>query len=74
MQIRVKVIPRSSKNEIVGPMSDGTLKIKLTAAPVDGKANEALKELLSKHFHCAKRTITITAGETHSKKSITIDL
>jgi len=45
-KIKLRVLPRSSKNEVVGKMDDGTLKIKLTAAPVDNAANEALIELL----------------------------
>ncbi len=72
MQIKVKVIPRSSKNEVIGEMADGTLKVKLTATPVDGKANEALIELLSNHFKCKKSALQIVSGQTTTRKIITL--
>jgi len=45
--LAVRVLPRSSRNEIAGVMEDGTVKIRLTSPPVDGKANQALVEFLS---------------------------
>lgn len=71
-KIIVRVLPRSSKNEVVGPMADGVLKIKLTAAPVDGKANEALIKLLANYFRIAKNKIKIVAGATSKNKMIKI--
>lgn len=71
-KIIVRVLPRSSKNEVLGPMADGVLKIKLTAAPVDGKANEALIKLLANYFRIAKSQITIAAGATGRNKIIEI--
>lgn len=53
-------------------MADGTLKIKLTAAPVDGAANKALIELLSTHFAVPKSMIRIARGETGRKKVVEI--
>lgn len=72
MRITVKVIPRSSKNEVVGEMADGTLKVKLTVAPVDGKANEALIELLSTYFKCKKSALQIVSGQTATRKIINL--
>lgn len=72
MRLKIKVIPRSSKNEVVGLMADGTLKIKLTAAPVEGKANAALIKLLSDHFRVPKKDITIVQGEQSKLKLIEI--
>ena len=40
--IRVRVLPRTSKNQVVG-MDGGIFKVKLTAPPVEGKANKALR-------------------------------
>jgi len=71
--ISIKVLPRSSRNEVVGEMEDGTLKIKLTAPPVDGKANEALIELLADHFDIAKNKIKILKGLTSKNKIIQIN-
>jgi len=72
MKITIKVIPRSSQNEVIGYLADGILKIKLTSAPVDGQANIALIELLSKYFSVAKSSITILKGKTNKIKVIEI--
>lgn len=72
MKINVRVLPRSSRNEMVGEMADGTLKVKLTAAPVGGKANEALVDLLAEHFGCARSKIKIVRGQTSKNKLVEI--
>ncbi|HAT04020.1 MAG TPA: YggU family protein [Candidatus Magasanikbacteria bacterium] len=70
--LSIRVLPRSSRNEIVGEMADGTLKVKLTAPPVDGKANRALIELLSEYFDVPKSKIKIVRGLTSKNKIIEI--
>lgn len=71
MLINIRVLPRSSKNEvIVQPV--GSFKIKLTAAPVEGEANEALIKLLSKHFDAPKNKISITKGLRSKNKVVEI--
>ncbi len=72
MKIKIRVLPRSSKNEVVGEMADGVLKVKLTAPPVDGKANESLINLLSEHFKKPKSKIKIAAGATSKNKTVEI--
>ena len=57
MDIRVKVIPKSSKTELAGYLPDGTWKIKVAAAPEKGKANRALMEFLAEHLGVAKSRI-----------------
>lgn len=69
--INVKLIPRSSRNEIIGEENDG-IKIKLTAPPVDGKANKALVRFLADKLGVPKRDIEIVSGERSRKKSIRI--
>ncbi len=71
MLLKIKVIPRSSKNELI-PLEDGTYKLKLTAPPVDGEANEALMQFLSKEFAVPKSSIRIKKGETSRNKTIEI--
>ena len=66
---KIRVLPRSSRNEVVGVMADGTLKVKLTAAPVDNKANESLVDILSEHFQIAKSKIKIVRGRTSKNKN-----
>lgn len=72
MRLAVRVLPRSSKNEVIGKMADGTLKVKLTAAPVDGAANDALIELLAEHFNCSKTKIKIVRGRTSKNKLVDV--
>ena len=50
MDIKVKVIPKSSRTELAGQLPDGTWKIKVAAAPEKGKANKALCAFLADHF------------------------
>jgi len=70
--IDVKVLPRSSKDEIVGK-KDGAYKIKLTAPAIEGKANKALLKLLAKKLGLPKREIRIISGERSRMKSIRIN-
>lgn len=73
MKLNIKVIPRSSQNEVVGQMADGVLKVKLTAPPVDGAANEALVEVLSEYFDTPKSKIKIVRGLTNKNKVVEIE-
>ncbi len=71
--MNVKVIPRSSKNEVVGKMANGILKVKLTSAPVDGEANKSLIKLLAKEFKVKKGQIQILKGKTSKNKLVEIN-
>lgn len=68
--IRLKISPNASKNEIIRS-SDG-IKIKITAQPIDGKANKCLVEFISKKYEIPKSTIEIVRGETSKEKTILI--
>jgi hypothetical protein len=70
---KLKITPNSSKNEIGETMADGTIKIKLKAPPVDGKANEELLKFLSKEWKVPKSKITILKGLTSKNKVINIE-
>jgi hypothetical protein len=67
----VRVIPRSSRSEIVGE-HDGALKVKLNSPPIDGEANKELIALLAKHLHVSKSEIEIISGQTNKIKQIKI--
>jgi uncharacterized protein (TIGR00251 family) len=71
VRVYIKVSPRSSKNEVV-KISEGEYRVKLTAPPVDGAANEALIKLLSQHFKVSKSEITIVGGKTAKTKMVDI--
>lgn len=68
----VKIVPKSSKNEIVGWEGD-ILKIKLRAVPEKGKANEALVDFLADELDISKTSITIISGHTASLKRISLN-
>lgn len=70
--LAIRVTPRASHNEIVEILSDGTVRIRLTAPPVEGKANEALVEFLSKILDVAPSRIEIVAGMTGRDKLVSI--
>ncbi len=69
--IKVLVQPKSSKNSIEGIQRDA-LKIKLTAAPVEGEANKALVAYLSKKLKIKKNHIEIKKGLTSKTKLVQI--
>jgi hypothetical protein len=71
MRIYVKVSPRSSKNEVV-KISEGEYKVKLTAPPVGGEANELLVKILAKHFGVSKSCVTIVGGKSAKIKMVDI--
>ncbi len=68
--IKVKVIPKSPKTEIVGQLDDGTLKIRVAAPPEKGKANDALIAFLAKHHQIPRANIDILTGETSPNKQL----
>ena len=70
--LSVRIQPRSSKNGIV-VMEDGGLKIRLTAPPVDGAANEALVRFLADTFSVPKAQVEIISGHTAKNKIVRIE-
>jgi uncharacterized protein len=68
MILRVKVIPRSAKTEIVGTMADGTLKIRIAAPPEKGKANAELIRFLAAHYGVTR--VEIVSGHTSVLKMV----
>lgn len=71
LRIEVKVQPRSSRNQISGEQ-DGALKVKLTAPPVEGEANQALINFLARVLKLPRKNITLIRGETARNKLIEI--
>ncbi len=69
--INLKISPNASKNEII-KTDDGIFKIKITAQPVDGKANKALIEFLSKNLKVPKTSIEILKGHSGKEKTLLV--
>lgn len=70
--ISVRVEPQTSKKGISG-IAGNTLKVKLTASPVEGRANEQLIEVLSEAFNVKKTSIKILRGLTSKNKLVEIE-
>ena len=66
--IKVKIVPNSSKNDIV--LEEEFIKVKVTAQPIENKANKALIEFISKVFKIPKTSIEILKGETSKEKTL----
>jgi len=69
--LSVKLQPRASKNEIVGPLGE-ELRIKVTAPPVDAAANEALLRLLAEALSLPRGKVELVRGHTSRHKVIKI--
>lgn len=67
----IRVVPRASKSEIVGEV-EGSLKVRISAPPVDGAANEEVVKVLAKAFGVSKSNVSIVSGETSKTKRIRV--
>jgi len=70
--LAVRVTPRASRDEIAEILNDGTVRIRLTAPPVEGKANEALRSFLAEIIGVPRSKIEIVAGATGRDKLVSI--
>ncbi len=70
--LTVRVTPRASRNEISEILSDGTVKIHLTAPPVDGKATEALLKFRSGILRVPISPLDVVAGANGRDKIIAV--
>ena len=69
--VDLKVVPNSSKNGFVMPENpEQPIKLKVTAQPIENKANKAVIEYLSKYFKIPKTSIIVLRGETSKDKTI----
>lgn len=69
--LRLHVQPKASKGEITG-VHGNALKLRLTAPPVEGKANKAVIDFLAKKLHLPKSALTIKTGLQNRHKEILI--
>jgi uncharacterized protein (TIGR00251 family) len=67
----VRVQPRASRDEIAGEYQDG-LKIRLTAPPLDGRANGALRQLLATRLKVPLAAVRIASGERSRTKRVEV--
>jgi len=65
--LKVKVQPGAKRDELAGEY-DGGIKLRLSAPPVDGKANAACVEFLAELLGIPKRAVTLVRGQTSTTK------
>ncbi|MCS5666763.1 MAG: DUF167 domain-containing protein [Dehalococcoidia bacterium] len=70
--IKVRVQPKSSRNQ-VGGFQDGTLRVRVTAAPTEGQANAAVIALLAKTLGVSKSQLEIIRGYSSRDKVVSVD-
>lgn len=70
--LTIRVSTRASNPGLTEIIEGGIVKIRLSAAPVDGKANEELIKLLSKILNVPKNNLEIIAGHTNKTKIVAI--
>ena len=67
--LNVRAVPRSSRAGLDGTMGDA-LKVRVRSAPVDGKANKELVEVLADAFGLPKSAVAFKGGETSKTKRL----
>ncbi len=67
--VDIKAVPGASKTEIAGA-AENRLRIRIAAAPEDGKANAELVSFLSKKIGVPKRDITVISGDKSRLKTV----
>ena len=70
--VEVRVVPRASRNEIVGWDEAGRLRIRVTSAPVDGAANKALLKFLASALGVAAGKLRVSRGESSRQKTLAV--
>ncbi|NTU63454.1 MAG: YggU family protein [Chloroflexi bacterium] len=68
----VRVVPRSSRNQIVG-VESGALKVRLTAPPVEGAANTALIEFVAEWLGVKRSAVSIISGDKARNKLVRVN-
>ncbi len=70
--LTIKATPRASRNAVLGA-EDEWLRIALTAPPVDGKANEAIRRFLAEKLDVSRSAVTQISGQTARLKRFAVD-
>ena len=73
IHIMVKAVPGASKTEFAG-FKDGRLRVRIAAAPEDGRANAELAAFFGKSLGCPKRDVTLLHGEKSRLKTLAVPL
>lgn len=72
MELDVRVIPRAARDELAGTR-DGRLLVRVTAPPLDGRANTAVCALIAKRAGVPKGAVSVVRGDRSRDKRVRID-
>jgi uncharacterized protein (TIGR00251 family) len=71
-EIRIRLTPRAAREQIA-PGPDDTYAVRVTAPPVDGRANEALRKLIARRAGVAPSRVTLVRGEKARDKVVRVE-
>jgi uncharacterized protein len=71
-EIAVRLQPRAGANEIVGER-DGVVVVRVTAPPLQGRANEALCRMIAKRARVGVRRVSVVRGERSREKVVRVE-
>jgi hypothetical protein len=71
-RIRVRLTPRSVRDEIVG-WQDDVLRVRVSAPPAQGKANAALERLLARALDLPKSSVEVIGGRQSRDKTVAVE-
>ncbi len=71
-RLNVRLSPRAARTEVRGFLGD-TLQVRVTAPPVDGRANEALTRLLADRLGVPRGAVRVVAGHSSREKVVAVD-
>jgi len=72
MELRVRVTARASRDELAC-LKDGVLHVRVSAPPVDGKANQAVTRLIAKALGVGRTSVRVVRGERSRDKVVEVD-
>ena len=72
MELRVRVTARANRNELAG-LRDGVLQVRVTAPPVDGRANQAVCKLIARAVGVGRTSVSVVRGERSRDKIVRVD-
>ncbi len=71
--LQLSVMPNAKRTEVDG-LHDGALRVRLAAAPIDGRANEALVTWLAKSLGVSRRDVEVLRGESSRRRQVAVNV
>lgn len=72
-RLTVRVVPRGPRDEVLGFQPDGALRVRLSAPPVEGRANEALVRFLAERLGVPRSRVSLVTGAASRTKIVAIE-